>query len=281
MTVQGELINREIERVRLSKDKLLKKQVNELSNALNIAAKQVKEEIYHFAELSVTTPLSSGQTLRLAQLSSLIENIDNLKSTLADGLSNFVVPHTEEVFKQGIYDSVVEFKNFKIPEYEKLKLLDIKALTAAVFSQIDKDAIDFLARFKLILLGDLSDQLITDIKTRITAGVISGNSTPEIVKDIGKIVKDPEKFKKAGKTVFKRTYDRLTLICRTEINRAHNVGRIKFYEKVGVKKVQWWASQTNSCPECLSRHGNIYLINEIDPPPKHPRCKCYVLSYIM
>ena len=72
MTVQAELIKKEIKRVRNSTDRLLKKQLKEFSTVLNRAALQVKDQLNHFEEIA---PLSQGQTFRLAQLNNLKTNI--------------------------------------------------------------------------------------------------------------------------------------------------------------------------------------------------------------
>ena len=277
MSKQAELIKIAIEKARKNTDRLVNSQVKELENVLSQAAKQVKEHLQHFEEIA---PLSSGQSYRLSQLNSLKQNIDNLRNNIEYGLTNYATGQTEQSFRQGIYDGINEFKTLKHPEYVSIKAAEVHMLAASVFSQIDKDALDFLARYRLVLLGNVSDKLAGEIKNRISAGVISGKNTPEISREIGSIIKNPEKFKRAGKTVFKRTQERLMLICRTETNRAHNLGRVKFYEKASVKKVQWWSSLDNrTCPECFSRHGNVYSLNKFDPPPLHPRCRCCPVSY--
>ena len=53
-------------------------------------------------------------------------------------------------------------------------------------SLVDRSALDFLVNFRLELMGDVADHLKRDIKGRISSGIISGKSIPDISRDIGK-----------------------------------------------------------------------------------------------
>ena len=279
MPTQAERIKQAVEYARNNRDKLTKNQVTELNKALFKAVKQVKEKLVKFDDIA---PLNYGQAVRFSHFTALKKNIDKIIFELNENFSVIAPVHAEDSFRLGIQDGITELKTLNIQDYAKLNKNSIKALTTTMFAQIDKDALDFLVRYRLELLGDVSEQLKREIKHRITSGIISGKSTPEIARDIGKIEaikKEPAKFRRAGKTVFKSTRDRVLLITRTETNRAHNLGRIKFYEKANIKKVQWWSALDNrTCPECAGRHGQEFLLKDIDPPPIHPRGLCSVIA---
>ena len=279
MSTQADRIKLAVERARRSCDRLTQKQINELNKALSNAAKHVKEKLTWFDDIA---PLNYGQAVRLSHFTTLKENIDNIVLELNENLASISPIHTEDAFRLGIHDGITELKTLRIQDYTNLNANTIKALSTAMFAQIDKDALDFLLRYRLELLGDVSEQLKRNIKHRIASGIISGKSTPEIARDIGKIEdikKDPAKFRRAGKKVFKSTQDRLMLITRTETNRAHNLGRIKFYEKANIKKVQWWSTLDNrTCPECAGLHSNVFDIIGFNPPGLHPRCRCTTIA---
>ena len=281
MPSQSELIKIAVLKSLNNQEKLTKKQVNELNGYLSIAAREVKDELNKFDDIA---PNSLGQAVQFSHFLSLKENIDKIVFQLNDSLKPLLEKHTETAFKHGISDGVLEKKILNFWEYAKLTSKEIKNISTSIFSQIDKSALEFLVNYRLELMGDVTEQLKQGIKKRIAGGIISGKNTFEISKDIGKIITDTKKFRKAGvsgKTVFKTAQQRIKLIARTEINRAHNFGRLKFYDQVGVKKVQWWSSIDNrSCAECVSRHGNVYTISEIEPPPLHAMCRCCLSSYI-
>ena len=106
-------------------------------------------------------------------------------------------------------------------------------------------------------------------------------SIPEVARDIGRVVKDKDAFRRAGKTVFKTAQRRATLIARTETLRAHNEGRKILYRQVGVRKVRWLnADGERTCEGCRPLDRNVFGIDELEGPPKHPgyRCTCLTLT---
>ena len=104
---------------------------------------------------------------------------------------------------------------------------------------MDKSALDFLVRFDLQLVEQVSNEIIGGIQNALAVGIATGKSIPNIARDIGSVVLDKNAFKRAGKTVFSSTQKRIELIARTEILRAHNQGRLKFCDAVGVRQVRW------------------------------------------
>ena len=74
----------------------------------------------------------------------------------------------------------------------------------------------------------------------------------------------------------------MEMIARTETLRAHNQGRMKFYNTVGVTKVEWMAvGDERMCPVCQELDGKIYPIDKVPNIPAHPHCRCYVAPVVM
>ena len=98
---------------------------------------------------------------------------------------------------------------------------------------------------------------------------------------IGRVVKDPDAFRRAGKTVFKTAQRRATLIARTETLRAHNDGRKVFYRQVGVTRVRWLtAHDERTCPICRPLDGKVFGIEEVQSPPSHASCRCTTIAVL-
>ena len=54
-----------------------------------------------------------------------------------------------------------------------------------------------------------------------------------------------------------------------------------FYREVGVSKVKWLTAQDErTCPECAPLDGRVFKIDEAPGPPKHPACRCTVVSVL-
>jgi SPP1 gp7 family putative phage head morphogenesis protein len=95
------------------------------------------------------------------------------------------------------------------------------------------------------------------------------------------VTTDKDAFRQAGRTVFKSVQYRVEMIARTETLRAHNQGRLKFYEQAGVKKVKWLtAADERVCDVCGPRDGKVFDLAGFTSPPRHPRCRCQALSLI-
>ena len=92
----------------------------------------------------------------------------------------------------------------------------------------------------------------------IRQGVLNGNSIPQIAQAL----KDTLHF----------NLSRAEMIARTEIIRAYNTAALNRY-KLYTKKVQWLAAiDERTCEKCASLDGKVFNINDLEPPPIHPRC---------
>jgi len=188
--------------------------------------------------------------------------------------------NVDGAMKLGIEDGISQLEAMEMPDFKDLSDANRNALLKRTFATIDRTAVDFLANYQVQLLGDVSAELSSAIKRTVTHGVISGKSIPEVARDIGRVVKDPNAFRRAGKTVFKTAQRRATLIARTETLRAHNEGRKVFYREVGITKVRWLvADDARTCPACRALNGNVFKLEEAPDLPFHPNCRCTHSAY--
>ena len=248
----------------------------DLNKALKAASEDVARQIRRFEEQAALKP---WQEMRLAILKDMEKEIDGIAVELQANWKVGLRAHAEGSMQLGIDDGIGQLEAMQTPDFKDLSEIERKSMITRTFSTIDRAAVDFLANYELQLLGDVSTELASGIKRTITQGVLQGKSIPEVARDIGRVVEDPEAFKTAGKTVFKTAQQRATLIARTETLRAHNEGRKVFYREVGVKKVKWiTAHDERTCPECAPRDGKVYPIDAV--PEEHPGGRCTVSAWL-
>jgi SPP1 gp7 family putative phage head morphogenesis protein len=277
-TEQARRIRLAIEEAVKHRDRYAEAHVADLTKTLKAASDDVAKQIRRFEERAALKP---WQEMRLVILKDLESEIDAIAKELEAEWKVGIRANVEGSMKLGIEDGIGQLEALEHPDFQNLSDLQRKSLLTRTFSTIDRAAVDFLANYELQLLGDVSTELASGIKRTITQGVLEGKSIPQVAREIGKVVDDPDAFLKAGKTVFKSTQQRATLIARTETLRAHNEGRKVFYREVGVKKVKWiTAHDERTCPECAPLDGRVFKIDDAPGPPRHPGCRCATTAYI-
>lgn len=246
--------------------------VTRVLDSLQRAEKDVKASLLHYADLG---SLPEGKAINQASLRKLREQIREHIRTVRDEHSLIMKTAVKESYRGGIHSGIGDLVRAKMPFYRDLTPDGIKQTGSNIFTLIDKDALDFMANYNVQLAGDVSRELTDGINRAIQTGIASGRSVPEIAKDIGRVVRDPEEFRKAGKTVFKTAQYRMELIARTETLRAHNQGHLKFYQTVGVQKAEWITSgDERTCRPCAELDGKVFPIDKFPNQPFHPNCRC-------
>jgi SPP1 gp7 family putative phage head morphogenesis protein len=260
------------------RDRYAEERVKELTVTLSKAADEVAAQVRRY-EGSLTP--RRWQQVRVAILKDLQAEINGIAGELRDTWNVGIRANVEGALRLGIEDGIGQIEAMQMPDFKDLTDVSRNALVKRTFATIDRAAVDFLANYQLQLLGDVSTELASSIHRTITHGVLSGKSIPDVARDIGRVVKDKDAFRRTGKTVFKTAQQRATLIARTETLRAHNEGRKVFYRQVGVTNVRWLiADDARTCPACRALNGKVFGIDEIEGPPLHPACRCQTLSVI-
>ena len=161
-----------------------------------------------------------------------------------------------------------------------------QAATSA-FGVVDTAALEFFSAYRLELAGKVGTEIKDKIKGRLSLAMINGEPLSEVHRQLGRFVKDPDKFKEAGTwekngfngRIFPSASDRLRLIVNTENARMHGQGRLVFYDQVGVGHARWLAFGDN-CPICAERHNQIYKLSEFPNFPAHPDCDCDMVGEV-
>ncbi|MBZ0270755.1 phage head morphogenesis protein, partial [bacterium] len=271
---QAERIRQSVAASFAARDLYTEKQVAALVGSLREAEKRVKADLLRYADLGALTP---GQKINQIRLAALTDRLDGTIKGLKAEHTLALKTAAKESHLEGMAQGALELKVHGLPGYDALTDESAKRLAKDAFSLMDKSALDFLVRFDVQLTGQVSADLLTGIKNSLTVGIAAGLSIPNIAKNIGSVILDKEAFKQAGKTVFATAQQRIELIARTEILRAHNQGRLKFYDTVGVRDVRWMvAADERLCPICSALDGQVFAVDKMPPIPRHPACRCCV-----
>ena len=280
---------------RLSQAERIRRAAQKSVRARNLYADQTAS--------GVTQSLKSAQEevakaiLRYKSLGSLPDNklaalkgLDKLNGELGDILSAVKKDQTvafrkstKAAFRQGVYDGVGEFAAAQMPFYRDLTPTGIDKLTTRVFTLVDTDALDFMVNYNVVLAGDVHRELADGIKRTIMSGIATGKGADDIVRDLGHVIVDKDSFRQAGTRVFSKAQYRMEMIARTEVLRAHNQGRLKFHQRVGVQKLEWLAMEDERmCPVCGGLDGKVFLTDKFPQQPAHPHCRCtHVVAWPM
>jgi len=236
----------------------------------------IKSQLVKYSEISDLTP---GQKVFQSRLKGLQSDLTKTLSQVKKDQTLLITTATKSSFQSGVQNGISELKNAKFPRWDILSSTDEQLLAKQVMSLIDRNALDFMVRFNVQLVGNVHKELLNGIKQGITLGIIKGDSIATISKGLGSIITDPASFRRAGKTVFKTAQQRLELITRTETLRAHNQGRLKFFDTINVRRVKWMAvGDERMCPVCGGLDGKEFNIDNMPPIPAHPACRCTTVA---
>ena len=205
-----------------------------LLKALEQAATQVRSEVLRVAEMKSVTP---GTVIWKRRLDSILNRIETILKEMKKTTTDLARPMTRGAFRLGIKRGVFEQRDSGVMGLKNPE--EWQTMIDSAFSTIDGNALDALARYNIKLLGTVSDRLLDDITLNLQAGILSGRDIGQIALDIGDVIKPSEKdkFRFAGKKVFKTAQNRVEVIARTEMMRAYNQGRIHFYREMKAEKV--------------------------------------------
>jgi SPP1 gp7 family putative phage head morphogenesis protein len=246
--------------------------VADMRDALAAAEKDIARAILQYKSLG---SLPDRKLAALKGLETLQGELGEITGALGKEHTLRFRRATKEAFTLGIGAGIGELADAALPLYQDLTPQGIGKLSTKVFTLVDTDALDFMANYNLVLAGGVHRELADGIKRTILSGIATGKSAEEIARDLGTVVKDPEAFRHAGGRVFAKAQHRMETIARTEVLRAHNQGRIKFHDQVGVRKLEWMTMlDERVCPVCGPLDGKVFETGKFPPQPAHPNCRC-------
>jgi len=271
-TSQAQAIREATLKSLLARDLYSEQVAHQLTQSLKTAQKQVHTALLGYKSLG---SLPDNKLAALKGLEKLDAEIRETMRTLRKEHTLMFRNASRTGFRSGVYRGIGEFAAAQMPFYRDLTLDGIDKLTTSVFTLIDTDALDFMANYNLVLVGDVHRELSDGIKRTILSGVATGKGADDIVRDLGKVIEDKESFRHAGSKVFSKAQYRMEMIARTEVLRAHNQGRIKFHQQVGVQRLEWVAMEDERmCPVCGGFDGKVFDTDHFPTQPAHPNCRC-------
>ncbi|MHB1000773.1 MAG: phage head morphogenesis protein [Armatimonadota bacterium] len=269
---QAELIRVATNKSIMARDMYTEQVVYQLTQSLKASQEQVQKSILKYKNVG---SLPDNKLAALNGLDKLNAEIADAMKALRKDQTFMFRKATEASFKSGIYRGIEEFASAQMPFYRDLTPDGIDKLTTSVFTLVDTDALDFMANYNLVLAGDVHRELSDGIKKTILSGIATGKGVEGIVADMGKVIEDKESFRHAGSKVFSKAQYRMETIARTEVLRAHNQGRIKFHQQVGVQKLEWLAmDDERMCPVCGGYDGKVFDTDIFPNQPAHVLCRC-------
>ncbi len=269
---QAEAIRQATARSVRHRNRYTEQTVAELTGMLAGAEDEVRGAILRYKSLG---SLPDNQLAALKGLKKLQTDIRETMTRLRRDQTLRFRQAARTSFRQGIAGGIEDFATAQLPFYRDLTPEGIDKLATRAFTLIDTDALDFMSQYNLVLAGDVHRELADGIRRTVMSGIATGKGVEDIVRDLGHVVKDPESFRHAGSKVFRKAQYRMEVIARTEVLRAHNQGRIKFHQQVGVQKLEWMTMEDERvCPVCGPLDGKVFNTGRFPQQPAHPNCRC-------
>ncbi len=267
------------ERIRLATEKALVNRnrfaetvAHQLTAALAQARKDVAVSILGLKSLGA---LPGSKIIQLKGLQELKSEINDVLAQLRRTQNLTMRKGVKESFHLGIQNGIGEFTEARLPQYLDLTPEGIGKLARQAFTLIDTDALDFQSQYALQLAGSVHGELHDGIHRTLLSGIATGKGAKDIVRDLGEVVKEPDNFRQAWNRTFSKAQYRMELIARTEVLRAHNQGRLKFHDRVGVRKLEWLTmADERVCPVCGPLDGKVFVLERFPRQPLHPNCRC-------
>ena len=203
---QAEAIRRATEKSVRARNLYTEQTVAELTAMLTDAEGEVRRAILKYKSLG---SLPDNKLAALEGLKKLQADIRETTSRLHRDQTLLFRKTAKASFRQGIYRGIDEFAAAQLPFYRDLTPEGIDKLATRVFTIVDTDALDFMTNYNLVLAGDVHRELADGIKRTVMNGIATGKGVEDIVRDLGRVVKDPESFRHAGSKVFSKAQYRL------------------------------------------------------------------------
>lgn len=161
-----------------------------------------------------------------------------------------------------------------------------------VFTDTDKEALDFVRQYNFHLIRKLSNDLRSSVKNTITQAVATGENPYSLANKIVELGIKPLE----GSTLTPK--QRAVMIAKTEVSRAQNTGILQSYvNECYTEVIILTAEDSNVCSLCLDNaylfnksedkvyhpglKDNVHRISDLDEYsmlPLHPNCRCTYLS---
>lgn len=147
--------------------------------------------------------------------------------------------------------------------------------TGLVLAQPEQQVLDsvvtdvaFQGRYLETWLDDLARGDFARVQSVIISGMQRGDTAGTIA--------DNMEFE-----AFNTTDNMLSNLTRTVVNGVTNWARLEVIKANAdlIGMVQWHAVlDDTTCPICAELDGQVFPLEEVDPPPAHPSCRCFIVA---
>lgn len=145
--------------------------------------------------------------------------------------------------------------------------LDVLAPDQKAIDSVVTD-VAFQGRYLDTWINDLVQNDMARIRSALIMGMQRGDSAAWIASGL-------------TLSAFTTTANMLGNLIRTVWNGVTNWARLLVMQENPdlIVRVQWHATLDEAtCPICADLDGQIFAIDEIDPPPAHPSCRCFLVA---
>lgn len=228
-------------------------QRNDFQRIVDDAHGQVKEVVRDSDEVIDSQNTDSKEyAALLALLLLLLTDMKNaLQAALEDSLKEFIA--NEAANEIGVIESETGLSLIEPTEQDLNAVITDVAFQGRYLEQW----LDDLAR------GDFA---------RVQAVVVGGMQRGDTAQDIAAALEFD---------AFKTTDNLLGNLTRTVFNGVTNWARLEVMKANAdlIGMVQWHATLDEvTCPICAELDGQIFALEEVDPPPAHPSCRCFIVA---
>ncbi|EKZ0882707.1 minor capsid protein [Listeria monocytogenes] len=229
------------------------KQTSSFLKAYSVARKEIEIEILHmYQKVNVPNPMLSDM-YRLGHLEALEKQISSILTALQTQEDNYITKIARNAVKEGmsITSNALEIS---------FAMLNEKAI-----NQIIKEPWSGANYSKRIWKNKV--ELEFALNESLTNGIIQGRSVTDITKDITKRIEV--------------SANNARTLVRTEYMHALNEGQKAGYEKAGIKKLEWYATDDErTCERCGKLHQKQFDMEDAPPNPDHPNCRCTYIPVV-
>lgn len=187
--------------------------------------------------------------------------VEQLTAKISDGAQKTF----SDVYKDSYYKSLYEAQK-AIGEGKDFAKLDKNRIDKVLSEPWAADGSNFSER----LWNENRPELVHQLNTRFTQGIIRGEAPEAIIKAITKSMN--------------ASYNAVSRVVITESAYFAGRGRLDTYKQLGVERYQFLASlDERTCDTCGPLDGMDFAVTDeqagINYPPIHPRCRCTTIPF--
>lgn len=145
-----------------------------------------------------------------------------------------------------------------------------------VRTAIERATLDFARSTLNTMRNDLQETWREFLRQTLTQGMEAGDALKQLARDVGKIIRNP---------------DKALTVAATEASRAVHAGQAMLDEQSGVVAGRKWLASSDACDRCLALNGKVIPMDgnfvtgagdygNVPYPPLHPRCQCSAVAIL-